>query len=476
MNKDALERGIGALRAALEKALVRDEAVNRCAAMLLFLKRLTDLAHHPRSGTSFVTAEYPALLRKLAHISWETMAQVDDPAAEVHSMLEEVETAVKPLLGLSRFNTLVYSLHAAARAKVTVQPVFSAVAAISLEELSDPDMISVFQDALDAPSRHAASATTPTTIRELIARLFANETSSNIYDPAAGTGLLIGEVCDRMRINWATPMLFGQELAIDLVNLARIRAFLSRCQFDFRAGDTLLDPEFAGDGRRFDLVVAHPPFGKIDPQIAANPRFAKYKFSATATYEVAFLQHVIESMSDVGRAAVVVPTGVLSRSIDRNLREGIVRAHRLDAVIGLPPFLFTGTDIAASILLLRGPESGKSKDVVFVDLGTSIAGQKTRPILSDAGIAGAIMAVTNRATKPSFSSTATERDLAVGDYDLSVTRYVRRLEPTCASLEDNLQLFSEAQARRNKAENKAMALLAPFSGTLMQPSGRGSEE
>ena len=476
MNKDVLNRGIGALRFALEKALVRDDAVNRCVAMLLFLKRLTDLAHHPRSGTSFIPAEHPRLIRKLANVSWEDMGLVDDPAAAIHSVLENVETAIGVLRGLSSFNTLVYSLHAATRAKVTVEPVFSAISAISLQELSDSDMIVVFQDVLDAPSRHAAGATTPPSVRELIARLFANEAVENVYDPAAGTGLLIGEVCDRLRGNWSTPMLFGQELVVDLVNLAKIRAFLSRCEFDFRAGDTLLDPEPAGKGRQFDLVVAHPPFGKIEPQVVADSKFQKFKFDATPTYEVAFLQHVIATMSEVGRAAVVVPTGVLFRSMDRNLREALVKDGILDAVISLPPFLFTGTDIAASILLLRGPERGDSRDVLFVDLAMSIEGQKTHPTLNEAGIAGAINAVTNRTTVPGFSGSATEANMAACDFDLSVARYVRRLEPKSASLKENLRLFSEALARRNQVEKKALALVTELSGQRAQSSGRGGEE
>ena len=172
MNKDILDRDIDALRSALEKALVRDDAVNRCTAMLLFLKRLTDLALHPHSGTSAVPAEYPALLKKLAEISWEKMSKANDPALAVQSILEVVETTVECLRGLSRFNTLVYSLHAAIRAEVTVEPVFTALAAIDLREVSDSDMIVVFQTALDAPSRAAANATTPPPIRELIGRLF----------------------------------------------------------------------------------------------------------------------------------------------------------------------------------------------------------------------------------------------------------------------------------------------------------------
>jgi hypothetical protein len=78
--KAALDTAINDLRATLEAALVRDDDVNRCVAMLLFLKRLTDLADHPRAGTSFIPSEYQGMMARLSNFSWATIAKEDDPA------------------------------------------------------------------------------------------------------------------------------------------------------------------------------------------------------------------------------------------------------------------------------------------------------------------------------------------------------------------------------------------------------------
>jgi hypothetical protein len=132
----------------------------------------------------------------------------------VRSLLETVEVAIPALAEVSKANTLVYSLRESPRAKASLETVFKAVAALRLEVLSDPDMLSVYQEALDAPSRHAANATTPASVRNLIARLFANESVDNVYDPTVGTGSLIADVADRVRRNWTTPALYGQELTV----------------------------------------------------------------------------------------------------------------------------------------------------------------------------------------------------------------------------------------------------------------------
>jgi hypothetical protein len=459
MNKDTMHSGITYLRTALEKALVREDDVSRSLAMLLFLKRLTDLADHSRSGTSFIPAEFPRVVPKLANTQWLSFGQGGDPAPLVRSLLEKVEAAIPLLSGVSNMNALVYSLHEASKAKVNFEPVFTAVIALPLGKLSDSEMIRVFQDALDAPSRHAASATTPASVRELVGRLFATEIVHSIYDPALGTGSLITDVADRVRGNWTTPALFGQEVVVDVLQLARIRAFLSKCPFQFRPDDTLLETQTPGYANGYSLVVAHPPFGKIPPTIVNDPRFTALASAGVTTYEIAFLQHVIGNMSDAGRAAVVVPSGVLSRSADRELREHLVTTGILHAVVGLPPFLFSGTDIPASILVLRSKEIVDSNDVVFVDLGGSIVGPKTAPTISATGIAAAVRAVGARNSQPGFSSVATAATLADSDFDLSVGLYVRPLRPEGPSLSDSLLRFADAVAVRNDAENKALALL-----------------
>jgi hypothetical protein len=470
MNNVPFESEVADLRTALEKALVRGDAVNHATAWFLFLKRLTDIAHSPEQVASFISTRHPSLLRKIASVSWNQVEKAEDPAAAIRDVLETVEEGVESLRGLSRFNTLVYSLNAAVRAEVSLEPVFSALNAISLETVSDMEMVAIVERTLDAPSWHAVNATTPATVRLLVSRLVSNESFDSAYDPAIGTAVLVAEICDAARQRGASPELFGQELATDLVNLAKIRAFLGGYQFDFRDGDTLLNPEFAKERRRFDLVVAHPPFGKIVG--AKVPRLNRSDLTMATTYEAAFLQHVVSSMSDRGRGVVIVPTGLLTRATDRDLRQKLVQGGTLDAVINLPPFLFTGTDIAASILILKGPQRVDSHDVVFVDLSASIEGQKTRPTLTEVGMAAAISAVIDRVPTPGVSAVSTKQAISELDYDLSVSRHVRRVEPEGASLAECARLYSEAVARRNETEGRALGLLASLS---VQHNQRGRD-
>lgn len=464
MDKLSIEREVAGVRTALEKAQVRDEMLNYSLAYLLFLKRFIDQRQWSRDDDS----ESCPACRRLSGFSWERLSRAEDPASEVREAFAAIEDLVKPLEGLSKFNALVYSLESATRAKMATGAIFTALSAIDLGSVTPAEMVAVFQRVLDVPVRHAASGTTPAPVRELIAALIGNEPVRSIYDPAVGTASLIGAVADRMRGGHTGPTLFGQELAIDLVNLAKIRAFLGEHAFEFRPGNTLLESKLTSAGKVYDLVVAHPPFGRIESGVTSDREFEKFDLAGAPTYEAAFLRHTIKSMSHKGRAAIVVPTGLLSRSADHAVREELVRDGLLDAVLSLPPFLFSGTDIAASVLLLRGSARGERRGVVFVDLGTRIEGQKTRPTLSEAGIAAAAAAVRNRTNEPGFSVVASEQNIIGSDYGLSVGQYVERIEDDAVSLSESLALFSEAISRRNEAERKAITLLSGLS------DGKGS--
>jgi hypothetical protein len=458
MDKLSIEREVAGIRTALEKAQVRDEMLNYSLAYLLFLKRFIDQRQwHRDDDLHLVTS------RRLSDFSWERVARAEDPASEIREVFAAIEDLVRPLEGLSKFNALVYSLESATRAKMATGAIFYAISALDLGSVTPAEMVAVFQRVLDVPVRHAASGTTPAPVRELIATLMGNEPVRSIYDPAVGTASLIGAVADRLRAGATGPTLFGQEIGIDLVNLAKIRAFLGEHAFDFRPGNTLLESKLTGDGKVYDLVVAHPPFGRIESEVTSDREFEKFDLAGAPTYEAAFLRHAIKSMSNKGHAAIVVPTGLLSRSADRSVREELVRDGLLDAVLSLPPFLFSGTDIAASVLLLRGSAIRERRGVVFVDLGTRIEGQKTRPTLSESGIADAAAAVRNRTNEVGFSGVAPEQNIEECDFDFSVGRYVRRLEEDAISLAENVARFSEAINRRSEAERKAIALLAALS-------------
>jgi type I restriction enzyme M protein len=460
MNLQMVKARIETLTRTLREARVHEEAVNACCATLIFLKRLTDVSQQPRAAHSFIPAEHPDLAGTLRGLTWSKLGKSADPGEEIRNLLRIVETSVPALEGLSLFNSLVYTFSKHSDQPRNIETVISALEAVSLVTITDHEMARLYQETLEKAADSAASAATPPSIRQLIARLFASESAQDVYDPAGGTASLLCEVGEKIRASGTSIKLYSQEITVDLVNLARIRAFLSHWEFDFRTGDTLMRPEHGQ--KRFDLIVSHPPFGiKIDAGTMAGDLFSNFQFDRAISSETAFLHLVASKLSDSGRAAILVPTGVLFRGgADHALRTDLATSGMLEAVLGLPAHLFEGTSISAAILVLRGRETAKRDErILIADLSSSIEGQKTRPRLSEAGIEAAIRSVNAKESIPGFSILIGLRDVAENDFNLSVSRYVRLSSAKAPSLETNLLQFEKARQLREEAEQKALTLV-----------------
>ena len=123
--------------------------------------------------------------------------------------------------------------------------------------------------------------------------------------------------------------------------------------------DTIQAPQFvdAGYVKKFDRVIANPPFSQNYSREAMEfPQRFRYGFTPEKgkKADLMFAQHMIASLNDKGLMATVMPHGVLFRGgAEKAIREGIIRANIIEAVISLPPNLFYGTGIPACILVIN---------------------------------------------------------------------------------------------------------------------------
>ncbi|MBI3230711.1 MAG: SAM-dependent DNA methyltransferase [Burkholderiales bacterium] len=218
---------------------------------------------------------------------------------------------------------------------------------------------------------------TPAEISHLIARLVAPQTGETIYDPACGSGSLLMK-CSRLirqNANAEDYQLFGQESMPSTWALAKKNMFLhGEINHRIEQGDTLRSPKFLhpdGSLMQFDAVVANPPFSldKWGEEEARTDRWQRFARGVPPKNigDYAFILHMVESMKpDTGRMAVVVASGVLFRGgVEGKIRAKLVTENLIDAVISLPGKVFFGTDLAASILLLKRQRS--TQDVLFID-------------------------------------------------------------------------------------------------------------
>ena len=208
---------------------------------------------------------------------------------------------------------------------------------------------------------------TPSEVSRILAKVLGvgpgnTSAKTTAYDPTCGSGSLLLKVAAEAG---KQITLEGQEKDVTTAGLARMNMILH----DFPtanvlSGNTLTSPKFK-DGeqlRTYDYVVANPPFSDkewstgltLGDSGASDPyqRFG-WGMPPPKQGDYAYLMHIIRSMNSTGKAACILPHGVLFRgNAEGAIREKLVKSGILKGIIGLPANLFYGTGIPACVLVL----------------------------------------------------------------------------------------------------------------------------
>src|SRR5690606_11532883 len=240
---------------------------------------------------------------------------------------------------------------------------------------------------------------TPRAVVHLLVDILKPTQAESVYDPACGSrGMLVATI-EKLRNEgkaYQSLNLYGQEINLTTSAIARLNLILNG--FDssrILRGDTPRDPLHrtgAGALKRFDVVIANPPFSLKNwgaEDWASDPR-ATCGVPPAGNGDYAWIQHMIASMKGrTGRAGVVMPLGVLfRRGKEAEIRRCIVEADQLEAVIALPNNLFYAASIPACILVFRAEKTPERKGhVLFVDASERYAKGKNQNTMSDRDVA-----------------------------------------------------------------------------------------
>ncbi|MGG8406515.1 N-6 DNA methylase [Streptomyces sp. 12297] len=203
-----------------------------------------------------------------------------------------------------------------------------------------------------------------------------------LYDPACGTGATFVEAArfraaHRLETGHADAPGYGQEADAWAWRLARMNLLAKRLDVDLTSdwGDPLTHDRHPD--LRADFVVTNPPFGMPYWGIDENDPRWRYGVPPAGSAAFAWLQHVVSKLSDRGTAGVVLADGAQSsRSpAERKIRQGLIEADLVAAIVTLPRRLFHDGKVSASIWLLakdkRPQEPGHGEDrrgqILFVD-------------------------------------------------------------------------------------------------------------
>jgi type I restriction enzyme M protein len=305
---------------------------------------------------------------------------------------------------------------------------------------------------------------TPRHIINLMVNLMAPTPEDTICDPAAGTcGFLVaaGEYLrdhhpqlfrdERLRRHFHSSMFHGFDFDATMLRIGAMNMTLHGVDDpDVSYRDSLAE-DHAGDEGRYSLILANPPFaGSLDYETTAKDLL---KIVKTKKTELLFVALFLRLLRTGGRAAVVVPDGVLfgSSKAHKDIRRMLVEDHKLEAIIKLPSGVFRPyAGVSCAIVVFTKTGVGGTEGVWFYDMtadGYSLDDKRT-PLMDEAKLgatpAGALSAEDiAKNNLPDILARFAERDTAeasrprtaqsfvvpvaeitaTGSWDLSLNRY-----------------------------------------------------
>lgn len=304
----------------------------------------------------------------------------------------------------------------------------------------------------DLTNKKAGEFYTPRSVVHLLGLILDPQEGETIYDPACGTGGMLLECVDHLRQNkedYRTLKLYGQEKNLTSSSIARMNMFLHGIEdFQIVRGDTLRNPAFfEADGlKTFDCVIANPPFS-LSEWGAENWANDPYGRNIAGTPppgngDMAWVQHMIRSMNSTGRMTVVLPHGALFRKgAEGRIREALIRQDMLEAVIGLGPNIFYGTQLAACVMVFKqNKEADKKGKVLFIDAAEQVRVGRAQNYLEPGHVDQIFAWYQAFADVENYAKVASLDELMDNDCNLNIPLYVEKI------IEDNLPSVEEALA------------------------------
>jgi type I restriction enzyme M protein len=343
-----------------------------------------------------------------------------------------------------------------------------------------PDMLSQAYEYLikhfaDLTNKKAGEFYTPRSVVHLMGLIIDPKPGESIYDPACGTGGMLIECIDHLKeaeADYRTLKLYGQEKNLTSSSIARMNMFLHGVEdFQVSRGDTLRDPAFFdADGlRTFDCVIANPPFSlkSWGAEEWANDPYGRNIAGVPpqGNGDMAWVQHMIASMkSDSGRMAVVLPHGALFRKgAEGRIRKELLDRDLLEAVIGLGPNIFYGTQLAACVMIFRQRKNRKRHNkVLFIDAADQIRTGRAQNFLEREHIERIFEWYTAGKDVENHVKLASMDEIEENDHNLNIPLYVEKI------IEDDLPTVEEALADLKTAWNECQWAEEHFKAKLRE--------
>ncbi len=354
---------------------------------LLYIKGLDDREQRKEKDSEFLGLPYEGLFPKAKpELRWSTFSQMG-PEEMFQTMSQEVFPFIKGMGG----NGSAYSQHIKDAVFVIPTPALLSRVVAGISDLpkttsadSDVDTLGDLYEYL--LSKLQSSGTngqfrTPRQIIDMMVDLMKPTPQDTIVDPAAGTAGFLVSASEYMRKHhndlfytsdlkehFHNTMFNGFEIDTTMLRISTMNMMLHGIDNpNIRYQDSLNEQNKEAD--KYTLVLANPPFtGSLDYDAVSDDLL---KVTKTRKTELLFLALFLRLLKKGGRAAVIVPDGVLfgATNAHKSIRKEIFENNKLEAVISMPSGIFKPyAGVSTGVLIFTKTGSGGTDNVWFYDM------------------------------------------------------------------------------------------------------------
>ena len=354
---------------------------------LIFLKMADEYSQPPYNRKVGIPAEY----------NWQSLKAQRGAELEVHY--------VKLLLELGKRSGMLGTIFTKAQNKIQdPAKLFRLIAMVDETEwvtMGADVKGDIYEGLLERNAEDTKSGAgqyfTPRALIRAMVECVRPEPNKTIADPACGTGgfflaaydfLVKEHQLDKTQKSFLKHDTFnGNEIVAGTRRLALMNMFLHNIgEID---GDSMVSPNdalVADGGKRYDYVLANPPFGKKSSMSFTNDEGEQEKddltynrqdfWATTSNKQLNFVQHIRTMLKTTGRAAVVVPDNVLFEGgAGETVRKKLLETTELHTILRLPTGIFYANGVKANVLFFDNHVASKepwTKEVWYYDYRTNI--------------------------------------------------------------------------------------------------------
>lgn len=310
------------------------------------------------------------------------------------------------------------------------------------DNLEFPDLMGAAYEYLikyfaDSAGKKAGEFYTPNEVVRLLVNILEPAEDAEIYDPTVGSGGMLIECKNYVESRYGSARnlsLYGQEKSGTVWSLSKMNMlFHGIYDSNIVNGDTLMNPLHVKQGelQTFDIVIANPPFSQNYSKdgMKFKERFNHW-MPVKGKADFMFVQHMVASTNNAGRMAVVMPHGVLFRGgEERNFRKWLIDKGYLEAVIGMPPGLFYGTGIPASVIVVNKNDAHLRENVLFINADREFKEGKNQNKLRPEDIEKISFVYKHKNRIDKYSRLVSKQELVGEEYNLNIRRFVDNAPP-----------------------------------------------